>query len=312
MIAMRTLGRAVTMLVSVALVPAAPIVGVALSRSKETPRSIARAPADVPQDGGTLPAVANDFVGVLLPPQMANLSQRADGKILEVRIRAGRPVRTGEVIVAFDLRSIRKDLAIAEAQLKGARADAAAASADMAAARAKAARRTATIDVGGQRIPLVSGEEASQSRYEAQSAGARAASAAGRVAEHQAKVEQLRVALEESELRAPFDGIVSGVYFEPGMTAHAGEVVARVVGGRGLRARIAVPEEASGLLGAKRARLAFDDRTLMAGIEHVTPEPEPASRAFVVEGSVEGLNDTCNHGCAELAGRTVRASLVVP
>jgi multidrug efflux pump subunit AcrA (membrane-fusion protein) len=131
----------------------------------------------------------------------------------------------------------------------------------------------------------------------------------------QAKIEQLRIAIEESELRAPFDGVVSAVNFEPGMMAHPGDTVARIVGGQGLRARIAVPEESGSLLRATRARLTYDDQTLVATVTHVTSEPEPASRAFVIEADIPALTSSCGvgaTGCAALSGRAVRASLEAP
>ncbi len=285
----------------------APLVGMLLTRKSEAgeaPRDAAKAQA---QPAGA--HITNDFVGVLLPPQMANLSPRADGKVLEIRAKAGQAVKAGDVIVAFDLRERQHDLAIAEAQLKVARAEAAGAGSEYLAARKRAARRNATVDVGGQRVALVSGEEAAQSHFEAQSAGAKAASASAHIAEMKARVDQLRVALQESELRAPFAGIVSSVNFEPGTTAHTGDIVARVVGGEGLRARIAVPEEAASLLKSRHAKVTLDDKTLRVTIDQVTPEAEPASRAFVVEGYVESLATACGVSCAALAGRPMRASL---
>jgi len=294
-------------LLTLATLIGAPLIGMRLTRRGEaqaTPLA-PRAAAEIPTGG-----VRNDFVGVLLPPQMANLSPRADGKVLEVRANAGQAVRKGDVIVAFDLRERRHELAIAEAQLKIARAEAAGAGSDYLAARKRAARRNATVDVGGQAVALVSGEESAQSHFEAASAGAKAASAAAHIVEMKARVEQLRVALQESELRAPFDGVVSSMAFEPGMTARTGDTVARIVGGRGLRARIAVPEEAAALLTSKHARIALDDKVILATLDHTSAEPEPASRAFVVEGNVvDAIAASCDNGCAAFAGRPVRAIL---
>jgi RND family efflux transporter MFP subunit len=289
----------------------APLVGMLLTRKSEA----GEAPKDTlaKAEQAATARFTNDFVGVLLPPQMANLSPRADGKVLEQRAKAGQPVRAGDVIVAFDLRERQHDLAIAEAQLKVARAEAAGAGSDYMAAHKRAARRNASVDIGGgQRVALVSGEESAQAHFEAQSAGAKAASAAAHIAEQKAKVDQLRLALQESELRAPFDGIVSSVYFEPGMTAHTGDIVARIVGGQGLRARIAVPEEAASLLKSRHATITLDEKTLTATIDQVTPEAEPTTRAFVIEGNVDlsGAQAACGGvGCASLAGRPMRAVL---
>ena len=213
------------------------------------------------------------------------------------------------MIVAFDLRERQEELTVAEAQLKAARADAASAAADLSFARKRAARRSTTVDVDGQEVALVSGEEAAQARSQADSARARASAAAAHIAEQQAHVEQLRLAVKESEIRAPFDGVVSAINFEPGTTAHPGDVVARVVGGPGVRVRAAVPEERASVLGARRARVVLEGRSFDADIDQVSPEPEPASRAFFVEGNLR-LDSAAQRDLSELSGRRVRVSLL--
>jgi RND family efflux transporter MFP subunit len=237
---------------------------------------------------------------------MANVSPRTDGRLIEVKVKVGQHVREGDPLVRFDARDRKHDLAIAEAQLKSAQGTAASAGADLAAARSKATRRNDSIVVNGQKIAVVSAEEAQQSTLDARGAGGRAASAAGQVAEQRAKVAQLKLAIEELELRAPYDGVVTGVYFEPGMNVHANETTVRVVGaGRDLRIRIAVPEEEMPNISTmKHAQLKFDGRTLPATVERISPEVEPASRTLMVEGAVNLASEDLT-----LAGRTVQATL---
>jgi RND family efflux transporter MFP subunit len=303
---------AAQILLVLALCFGAPILGVVLARmhgggsasSGDAPRTADR--SEVPAKA----SAPNDFVGVLLPPKMANLSPRADGRIVSARVKIGQAVRSGDILVSFDPREREHDLAIAEAQLRIARAEAAGAGAALAAARKRASRRTASVEVGGQRVALVSGEEAAQSQFEAESAGAKAVSAGAKIAELKAKVQQLKLALEETDLRAPFDGMVTALNFEPGATAHTGDAVIRIVGGVGLRARIAVPEEAADLLRRKQARLTLENRTFYATIDQVAPEVEPASRTFVIEGAVRFEGTAGGDEWANFAGRAVRASLI--
>jgi len=307
-----SIARAVAGALSIgALVAIAPVAGVTMAEREWAGARAAPARGDarrVPEADAS--AAPEELVGVLLPPQMANLSPRIDLKVLEIRARAGQAVRKGDVIVAFDLRSLRHDYAMAAAQLKVARADEESASSDLTAARSKADRRTASVHVAGEQIALVSGEEAAQARSDVRSAAAHTASASARIAEQEVRVSQLRLALEESELRAPFDGVVSAVNVEAGTTAHTEEVVARVVGVKGLRVRIAVPERSASSLGAPRARLRLDDRTLLATVTYVAPEVEPASRVFVVEGVIDDYERVCAADCKPLVGRTVRATLI--
>jgi multidrug efflux pump subunit AcrA (membrane-fusion protein) len=103
---------------------------------------------------------------------------------------------------------------------------------------------------------------------------------------------------------------VTGVYFEPGANVRAGETVVRVVGGgRGLRVRVALPEEdQASAAGAKRASLVLEDgRVLGARVDRVSPEVDPASRTLLVEGTAEVGPDCAD--CVSLAGHTVRATL---
>jgi RND family efflux transporter MFP subunit len=287
-------------------------VGVGIGKAFAGRRPVVAAPTpSAPPVAADAPAEADPIVAVLLPPQMANVAPRSDGRLVSVAVHVGQPVKTGTVLASFDARDRRHDLAQAEATLRQAQGAAAAAGADLAAARYKASRRNSTVEVNGAKIAIVSGEEATQSVLDARSAAGRAVSASGQVDEARARVAQLKLALEETDLRAPFDGVVTGVYFEPGTSAHAGETVIRVVGtGKGLRVRIAVPEQQyKTAVHASRAKLALDDgRTLMASIERLSPEVEPASRTFLAEGRVD-MDADCT-GCAVLAGRTVVAQLL--
>lgn len=259
----------------------------------------------------TIPTSSESFVGVLLPPQMANVAPRADGKVTEVPVRVGQHVQRGALLATFDARDRAHDLAVAQAQLKAAQGMAAASSADLAAARHRAARRNATVDVGGRAIAIVSAEESTQASLDASGAAGRAFTASAQVAEQRAHIAQLRLALDETLLRAPFDGVVTAVYSEPGMRVRGGETVVRIVGsGRGLRVRIAVPEDASERVrSVTRATLALDaTHSLTATIDHRSPEIDAASRTFLVEGTVD-VGDACEE-CAVLAGRTIRASFL--
>jgi multidrug efflux pump subunit AcrA (membrane-fusion protein) len=290
---------------------AAPLTGNWLASLSESQSNVASLPkASVELVSETAPPRDNDFVGVLLPSQMANLTPRADAKIVVVRRKVGEAVAKDDVIVGFDLRDQQHDLAVAEARLKAALADSAAAAADLASDKQRVARRSTGVDVGGRYVALVSGEEAASARSAAESARARLSAAAAHIAEQQARVEQLKVVVQDSEIRAPFAGIVSAINFEAGMTVHPGDVVARVVAEHGLRVRIAVPEERASLLEAHHARVLLDDRTLDADIDQVSPEPEPASRAFMIEGSVRVASARAAEELRAFTGRGVRVSLV--
>jgi RND family efflux transporter MFP subunit len=291
----------------------APVVGLRLARSATTPEAApATTPAEPRKPSAVTASDSKDFVGVLLPPRMTNLAPKLDGTVLEVHAKLGQRVKKGDLLLVFDPRERKQALAAAKAAYAAARAQAGAAGAEAAAAHRRSARRNATVTVEGQVIPLVSGEEAAQSQFDAQGAGARAAAAGAQAAEQKVRIEQLEQALEETRVVAPFDGVVTGVYFEPNMLVHAGEATVRVVGGQGLRVRLAVPEESLAELRAqKKATLRIDDRVFAASLDDVAPEVEPSSRTYFVEGAVQRAEETCGGDCSFFAGRVVRASFAV-
>jgi hypothetical protein len=133
---------------------------------------------------------------------------------------------------------------------------AAATVAELRAARSQVVQRTAA---GGREYALVSSKGASPSLHGARGAAGRAAAA--QVAEPMARSAALKDALEEITLRAPFDGGVTGKYFEAGMNLHTKETVVRVVGGgNGLRLRMALLEAAPPVNRAKsKASMTLDD-----------------------------------------------------
>ena len=292
----------------------APVLGLRLSRSETAPAAAASvAPAEMPKAANAASLEGTkDFVGVLLPPRMTNLAPKLDGTVLEVHAKLGQRVKKGDVLLVFDPRERKQALAAAKAAYASARAQAGAAGAEAAAAHRRSSRRNATVTVEGQVIPLVSGEEAAQSKFDAQGAGARAAAAGAQAAEQKVRIEQLEQALEETRVVAPFDGVVTGVYFEPNMQVHAGDATVRIVGGQGLRARLAVPEESlAELRKQKSATLRIDDRVFTASLDDVAPEVEPSSRTYFVEGVVQHAEETCGGDCSFFAGRVVRASFAV-
>lgn len=300
----------------VAVLLVAPPIGLLFARDTNKSNRVAAPNTAIQANAGVAAGPAgrelrSEFAGVLLPPKMANVAPTAEGRVESVAVKVGQVVHQGDVILRFDPRQRKHELAMAQASLKAAQAAAGAAASEMQAARRRAARRNATVEVNGQTIPIVSGEEVAQAQSDARTAAARAGSAGASIGEAQARVQALSLALDEAEVKAPFDGIVTAILFEPGMNVHANETVARVVGGSGLRLRFAVPEEDAAILkGRGRARIALESSVLYATIEQVSPEVEPASRAFVVEGTVEGGDAACGvSGCAMVAGRGVRVSL---
>lgn len=290
----------------------APVLGILTAPKREAIAGTIRPAEPAPVMGGAQErgrAAARGFAGVLLPPQMATLSAYADGRVERIEVKVGQRVKAGDLLLAFDPREAKEAIEAAENAFRAARAAAGAAGADSLAAAEEAKRNGGFVEHGGKRYSLVAEGQAAQSRYSASAAAGRAASASAAAAEAKSRVQQLKVALEHSEFRAPFDGVVTQINVETGATAHGGQPIVRVVGGSGLRVRLAVPETTDGKWREqKRASIELDGRSLQATIDQAAPEVEPASRTYFVEGPVTSELG-CGDDCALLAGRPVRVTL---
>ncbi len=296
----------------------APAVGILMTPKREAVAQAAETHQEQAVEA-TKPAAApiatGNFVGVLLPPQMANLSAFSDTRVKHIDVKLGQRVRKDQVLLGFDPREQQQMLLAAESQLQGAKARAGAAGAECGAASADARRNSGTVEWNGQKISIVSGGQADSARFNRAAACARAGAAGAEIKEAQARVDQLKLAVEHTELTAPWEGVVTAINVEADATVHAGQPVIRIVGGQGLRARIAIPEESSGVWqGRRRAQLALDDgkggKIFWAILDQVAPEVEAASRTYFVEGPLAADNKACGGDCTLLAGRPVRATLI--
>jgi RND family efflux transporter MFP subunit len=290
-----------------AFVILAPIAGGYIARTNA--EGLAKGPIPVAKDAKPVApdAVTQDaFTGVLLRDQLVALQPAFPGKVQSVFVRVGQHVRAGEAILELDPAEVSISLKEAKASLHEAQGHAYAAGSSAKAAHLRAARRN--DKVGG--IALVSAEESAQAQAEAQMARGSAAAAGGQIERSKAHIERLERMLSQTRIVAPFDGEVSQLSVEAGANVHPGETIVRLVGGPGLRVRIAVPEDAaSALRGAQFARLDVEGRVAYARIEAIAPEVDAASRAFLVVGTVVSPEQAFSFEYPRFAGKTVRATL---
>lgn len=228
------------------------------------------------------------FLGVLVAREAVDVSGRSEGRVAEVRVRLGDRVAKNDVLASLDVRSLRDELAITQASLRAARAEVERSTLELAEAREKHARRRRALSAP---VEAVSEEELANARYQEQYAGPRLEAARARAAEQEARVALLEKEIEEAQIRAPFAGVVTARYVNPGATVTRGAALVRLISAEDLWVRFAVPEEESAVA-ALRAGLAVtvtveDVETELAGqVEKVAPEVDPASRMIVAEARV--------------------------
>lgn len=279
---------------------------VRLAPSKTAAAAEPPPPTPVPmQAAPSAPAPEEEtYPGVLLAPAAVDLAATVEGRLSEVAVSAGDQVSAGVVVAKLDDKAARQALAVAKAGLGAAAADAQQARIEHALAKDRASRRGGVVQVGDETMPIVSPEEQKAAELGAQAARARAASAGSGAAERAARVQALAVLLEETQLRAPFDGVVAARYADPGTYVRAGQPVVRIISSAELRVRFAVPEEHATRIRAGLTYVAvLDGREIRATVSAIAPEVEPASRTIFVDGTASGI---AGGEAAALAGRVVR------
>ena len=157
------------------------------------------------------PGAVLDASGYVTARRRATVSSKVTGKVLEVFVEEGKPVRAGQVMARLDDAQVRAALAVAEAQLEAARRGAAEDEARLREAELTLGRREQLID---QKV--IGRAELDSARAEVESLKARIALAQQQVKVSESLVSQRRTDLADMTVRAPFDGVAISKDAQPG------------------------------------------------------------------------------------------------
>ncbi|QRK07530.1 efflux RND transporter periplasmic adaptor subunit [Archangium violaceum] len=218
------------------------------------------------------------FLGVIIPQDSVEVSSRFDSRLEKLEVDVGDSVHAGQVLARLDTRSLRQELAAAEATLQGSRAEEQAAAFALSEARANKARyftpRALQLGVHSQ-------EELDKVRYAESTARARLRAARAQTLQRKAQVAELRQNLDDATLVAPFAGVVAAKHASPGTRLAAGQPVLKLLGTGGWKVRFAMPEDAARRLqpGAPlEVNVLQEDMSLTCELESVAPEVDAAAR----------------------------------
>lgn len=243
-----------------------------------------RAAAEGPRRASAEPAAVEpqgEFLGVVLTRGTAELAPRLQGRLREVFVRLGDHVAAGAPIAEVEVPSLTFDLRQAEAGLQGAVVEQQRATVELAEADEKWSRRRTLFAEG-----LSTKEELAAADYQRRRAAAQVEAVKAQIAEQQAKVARLRQDNADRVVRAPFDGVISSRYVDPGANVTPSTPIVRLIHPSGLFTRFAVPEQRLDALAVGRPLRVWvgASRTELRGtIEKVAPEVDTASRMIVVE-----------------------------
>ena len=173
--------------------------------------SVKVAPVTAKSGGASAPGAVLNASGYVVARRRATVSSKVTGKVIDVLIEEGHPVKEGQVLAHLDDTQARAALALAEAQLASACKAAAEDEARLQQAQITLDRRTALLKEN-----VVGKAELDQAQSDVDSLKARIAYTQQQVAVAQSQVELQKTNLADMVVRAPFSGIAISKDAQPG------------------------------------------------------------------------------------------------
>jgi RND family efflux transporter MFP subunit len=245
------MSRPLTILTAVALV----VAGCTRPAATPAPLSLAVSSVETVTAVDTVVAATVEAAGIAAPIEQATLSTRLMGTVTEVLVREGEVVRRGELLVRLDTR----DLTAKDDQV---RAGLAAAVSQADEAERYAVRIRALYADSAAPKALLDGAEAGVTQAQAGLAQARGAQ------------RELAAVAGYGAVRAPFDGVVTRRFVDPGAFAAPGTPLVTVQDGRTLRISVTTtPDLARGIARGRMIETRIESSPAAARVEGVVPAP---------------------------------------
>jgi RND family efflux transporter MFP subunit len=267
--------------------------------------------------------------GSLVADEVAEVGVKVAGRVSQVHVDLGNQVETGQPLATLDQNEFKLDVSRAEAQLAQARAAVGLKADDpleslnadnappVRQARAVWEEAKIKLDRGKQ---LHNRNAVTQAEYDQVVAAERVAeamfaSAVNSVREkialigvESAQLLLARQRLEDTVVRAPFDGLVQQRHVAPGTYVQAGDAIATVIANKTLRFRGTIPERyAQQLQLGDEVRLHVESlgEPRVAKVTRISPTLDSLSRALLYEAQID------NSDCLLRAGLFGEAEVVL-
>jgi HlyD family secretion protein len=173
--------------------------------------SVRVASATVKTGAGSAPGAVLNASGYIVARRRATVSSKVTGKVIDVLIEEGHPVREGQILAHLDDTQPRASLALAEAQLAASRKAAAEDQARLQQAELTLQRRQALLKEG-----VVGKAELDDVQSNVDSLKARIAYTEQQIGVAESQVTLQKTMLTDSVVRAPFAGVVISKDAQPG------------------------------------------------------------------------------------------------
>jgi RND family efflux transporter MFP subunit len=224
---------------------------------------------------------SKQLVGTVVAFESADLVTTIDGVVQVVHVGLGDRVKKGDALVTMDMRRVRGDLDTAKAALEAA---------ESAVAHSKVEFEQAVHELGSQRRLSSAGagprEDATKAEFGKRIAGTGLRSSRAQRDQARIAMEQLKIKLAESVVRAPFDGVVTGRYTNRGQRVNTGTIVIKLLSSAPPWLRFAIPGERMDefKIGTRiQASLEPGGKIASAVIERLAPDIDPQSGLVFAE-----------------------------
>ncbi len=209
--------------------------------------------------------------GVVVPDRTVTLAAKIVGRVVAVNAEEGDRVEMGNVMVDIGDAELRANLSAAEARLRMEELNWA--HQEKLAARIRSLREQATV----------SAENLDDANF-------KVAAAEQAVASAKAEVARARAMLDETKIRAPFDGVIIRKNIETGDVTSPGEPLLVLEDHSTLRFRTRVKEQDIARIEKGQTITvtidALDDLALDATISKIVPSGDPSTHEFLVEAAL--------------------------
>lgn len=243
--------RPLLILTAVALV----VAGVSRPTPAHTPASPGLPAIETVAAVDTVIVATVEAAGIAAPIEQATLSTRLMGMVTEVLVKEGEAVRRGELLVRLDTR----DLSAKEDQVR--------------AGLAAAVSRTADAERYVVRIQALYADSAAPKAL-LDGAEAGLAQAVAGLEQARGAERELAAVAAYGAVRAPFDGVVTRRFVDPGAFAAPGTPLVTVEDGRILRISVTTtPDLARGIARGRMIESRIEGVSAVAKVEGVVPAP---------------------------------------
>jgi RND family efflux transporter MFP subunit len=249
-----------------------------------------------------------------LTADAANLSFKVSGRIEKVIPRIGDTVKKGDLLARVDDRNLRLQRQSREAGIGLAQAQKAQAEAQLSLARSELSR---TLPLAEKK--LVAEQAIDELKANVAALEAEVQVGGAEVAKGKAETQLAAQQISDAKLMAPFDGVVTERYLDPGALVQPGSHVLRLIAVDSLRVKFRIPERDLGAVAPEQkislTVQATEDRVYRGHVTRIAGEVSKTDRSAAAEATIDDKSPVLKSGMyanITIAEKTLEDVLLVP